>query len=77
MTVVLSRQFYFWIPSDLSAEIGRRVVRGKSMSLDKEFIRDGKRRIIGSVTTGFVGSFETIVRDDQNNIAGSTSTVTT
>jgi hypothetical protein len=43
------------------------------MSLDKEFIRDGKRRIIGSVTTGYVGSFETIVRDEQNNITGSTS----
>ena len=34
------------------------------MSLKKEFIRDGKRRIIGSVTTGYVGSFETIVRDE-------------
>ena len=43
------------------------------MSLEKEFIRDGKRRIIGSVTTGYVGSFETIVRDEQNNITGSTS----
>ena len=40
---------------------------------EKEFIRDGKRRIIGSVTTGYVGSFETIVRDEQNNITGSTS----
>jgi len=43
------------------------------MSLEKEFIRDGKRRIIGSVTTGYVGPFETIVRDEQNNITGSTS----
>jgi len=43
------------------------------MSLKKEFIRDGKRRIIGSVTTGYIGSFESIVRDEQNNIAGSIS----
>ncbi|MGB8723203.1 MAG: hypothetical protein WCD15_10600 [Terriglobales bacterium] len=43
------------------------------MSLEKEFIRDGKRRIIGSVTSGYVGSFETIVRDEQNHITGSTS----
>ena len=43
------------------------------MSLKKEFIRDGKRRIIGSTTTGYVGSFETIVRDEQNHITGSTS----
>jgi hypothetical protein len=43
------------------------------MPLQKEFIRDGKRRIIGSVTTGYVGSFETIVRDEQNHITGRTS----
>jgi YD repeat-containing protein len=43
------------------------------MPLEKEYIRDRKRRIIGSVTTGYVGSFESIVRDDQNNITGSTS----
>jgi len=43
------------------------------MSLKREFIRDGKRQIIGSVTTGYVGSFETIVRDEQNDITGSTS----
>ena len=43
------------------------------MSLEKEFIRDGKRRIIGSTTTGYVGSFETLVRDEQNHITGSTS----
>ena len=43
------------------------------MSLEKEFIRDGKRRIIGSVTSGYVGSFETIVRDEQNDITGRTS----
>ena len=36
------------------------------MSLKKEFVRDGSRRIIGSITTGYTGSFETIVRDEQN-----------
>jgi len=43
------------------------------MSLKKEFVRDGKRRIIGSVTSGYVGSFETTVRDEQNHITGRTS----
>jgi YD repeat-containing protein len=43
------------------------------MSLKREFVRDGQKRIIGSVTTGYVGSFESIVRDEQNNITGSTS----
>jgi YD repeat-containing protein len=43
------------------------------MSLKKEYVRDGKRRIIGSVTTGYVGSFEKIVRDEQNDITGRTS----
>ena len=43
------------------------------MSLKKEYVRDGKRRIIGSVTTGYLGSFETIVRDEQNHITGRTS----
>lgn len=43
------------------------------MSLGKEFTRDGKRKIVGSVTTGYIGSFETIVRDEQNRIIGSTS----
>jgi len=41
--------------------------------LEKEYVRDGKRRIIGSVTTGYVGSFETVVRDEQNDITGRTS----
>jgi YD repeat-containing protein len=43
------------------------------MSLNKEYVRNGKRQIIGSVTTGYVGSFETIVRDEQNDITGRTS----
>jgi hypothetical protein len=41
--------------------------------LRKEYVRDGRRRIIGSVTAGYVGSFETIVRDEQNHITGRTS----
>lgn len=40
------------------------------MSLKKEFIRDGKRRVIGSVTSGFVGSFDKLVRDEHEHIAG-------
>ena len=43
------------------------------MSLQKEFIRDGKRRIIGSVITGYVGSFDTLVRDEDAHIIGRTS----
>ena len=43
------------------------------MSLKKKYIRDGKRRIVGSVTTGYVGSFDTIVRDERNHITGRTS----
>jgi hypothetical protein len=38
------------------------------MSLEKEFIRDGKRRIIGSVTSGF--SDESAVRPRRDNISG-------
>jgi len=43
------------------------------MSLKKEFIRDGNRRIIGSITTGFTGAFDTLVRDEHNHILGRTS----
>jgi len=43
------------------------------MSLKKEFIRNGHRRIIGSVTTGYKGSFETLVRDEHEHIIGRTS----
>ena len=43
------------------------------MPLKKEFIRDGQRRIIGSVTTGYMGSFETLVRDEHEHIIGRTS----
>lgn len=43
------------------------------MSLKKEFIRDGQRRIVGSITTGYVGSFDTLVRDEHEHIIGRTS----
>ena len=40
--------------------------------LKKEYVRDGKRRIIGSVTTGFSDT-SAVIRDEQNQIAGRTS----
>jgi hypothetical protein len=42
------------------------------MSLEKRYVRDGKRRIIGSVTSGFSDE-SSVVRDDQNQFAGRTS----
>ncbi len=39
--------------------------------LKKDFIRDGNRSIIGSVTTGFSDS--SIVRDQRNQITGRTN----
>ena len=39
------------------------------MSLKKVFIRDGKRSIIGSVTTGFSDT-SAVVRDEKNQITG-------
>jgi hypothetical protein len=43
------------------------------MSLEKRYIRDGKNQIIGSTTTGFVGSYETIVKNEHEQIVGRTS----
>ena len=43
------------------------------MPLEKQYIRDGNRRITGSVTTGFTGAFDTLVRDEHNHILGRTS----
>jgi hypothetical protein len=40
--------------------------------LKKDFIRDGNRKIIGSVTTGFDDT-TAVVRDKQNRIAGRTN----
>jgi hypothetical protein len=38
----------------------------------KDYVRDGKRGIIGSVTTGFSDT-STVVRDERNQVAGRTS----
>jgi hypothetical protein len=40
--------------------------------LKKDFVRDGNRSIIGSVTTGYSDS-SSIVRDQRNQIIGRTS----
>jgi YD repeat-containing protein len=40
--------------------------------LKKDFIRDGNRKIIGSITTGYSDS-SSVVRDDQNRITGRTN----
>ena len=44
----------------------------EAMSLSKKYVRDGNRRIIGSVTTGFSDT-SAVVRDEENKIAGRTS----
>ena len=41
--------------------------------LKKHFIRDGSRKIIGSVTTGYSGGTSDVVRNEQNQITGRTS----
>ena len=43
------------------------------MSLEKKYIRGGNNEIIGSVTTGFHGSYSAVVRDKDNRITGYTS----
>jgi len=42
------------------------------MSLEKRYVRDGKRRIIGSVTTGFSDE-SSVIRDTDSDILGRTS----
>ena len=42
------------------------------MSLKKEYVRDGKRRIIGSITSGYSDE-SAVVRNEGNEIAGRTS----
>ena len=41
--------------------------------LEKKYVRDGKNRVIGSVTSGFEGSFEALVRDEHDHVIGRTS----
>lgn len=43
------------------------------MALEKNIVRDGKRQIIGSVTTGF-GDGQSVVRDKSGSILGRAST---
>ena len=43
------------------------------MSLTKRFVRDGNRRIIGSITSGYNGGTSDVVRDEHNEISGRTS----
>jgi len=42
------------------------------MLLEKRYIRDGKRRIIGSVTEGFSDE-SSVIRDEDGDILGRTS----
>jgi len=41
--------------------------------LKKEFVRDGCRKIIGSITSGYSGGVSDVVRDEHNEIIGRTS----
>jgi YD repeat-containing protein len=41
--------------------------------LRKNYVRDARNRVIGSVTTGFDGSFEALVRDEHGHVLGRTS----
>jgi hypothetical protein len=41
--------------------------------LEKKYVRDGNRKIIGSVTSGYSGGTSDVVRDEQNEIIGRTS----
>ena len=42
------------------------------MPLEKRYVRDGKNRIIGSVTSGFADE-STVVKDEHEHIVGRTS----
>jgi hypothetical protein len=42
------------------------------MSLSKRYIRDGKNRILGSITSGYSDS-SSVVRDEHERIAGRTN----
>jgi hypothetical protein len=43
------------------------------MSLKKEYVRDGKNRIIASITSGYSGGTSDVVRDEHNEITGRSS----
>jgi hypothetical protein len=42
------------------------------MALNRKYVRDGERKIVGSVTTGFADS-SSVVRDEHNRITGRTN----
>ncbi len=41
--------------------------------LKKEVVRDGEGRMVGSVTRGYSGSYEAVVRDKNGRLLGTTS----
>jgi hypothetical protein len=41
--------------------------------LTKTYIRDGKNRIVGSITRGFSGGDMTVARDEHEHVIGRTS----
>ena len=62
---------FLGIPSDFANAVGI-YTGGRNMSLKKEYVRDGKRQIIGSVTSGFSDE-SAVVRDEDNKLSGRTS----
>ena len=46
--------------------------REETMSLSKKYVRDGKNRIIGSITSGY-NDTSSVVRDEHDQILGRTS----
>jgi hypothetical protein len=58
-------------PANVAASAVLLQVGGNKM-LNKHYVRDGKRRIIASVTTGFSDT-STVVRDQTNQITGRTN----
>jgi hypothetical protein len=41
--------------------------------LKKEYVRDAEHRITGSVTSGFLGPYDSLVKDEHEQIVGTTS----
>jgi YD repeat-containing protein len=46
--------------------------KGEAMPLEKKFIRDGRNRLVGSVTSGYSDTTE-VVRDAEGKLLGKTS----
>lgn len=44
------------------------------MPLKKQYIRDGRRQLIGSVTSGLDSGHQSVIRDDRGRILGRAST---